>query len=405
MKLNDGQLAAFTEIQRWLEGDIASPYFFLSGQAGTGKTSLAYFIKQWVEQELGLWVYVTATTNKAAAVLTASMPMGEEAGTIYSLLGLRVQNDFKTGRQYLTQGKTNNMPEYGSFIMVDEASMVDPELMDYINKAVQALGLRVLFIGDAYQLPPVNAGTMPVTSEHIPVSYLTEIMRAEKRLDLEEAYVHARQMVIDNEGIFLPQGSQNITLVPHEGSKDYLAKLLEFDAHTKVLAYTNKAVEGANKVCRELLDLPQEPQKGDILVAEDVVIVNGNRIAYIGEEIEVEEVEDTTFTFDGQEIAAQYVTSTFGKRFLRAKDSEIRQHCLKALAARKDWRAYYLMKESVADLRFTHASTVHKSQGSTHANVLVMVPNIMTCPGMSTRRRLLYVAYTRASQHLHVMVQ
>jgi superfamily I DNA/RNA helicase len=35
----------------------------------------------------------------------------------------------------------------------------------------------------------------------------------------------------------------------------------------------------------------------------------------------------------------------------------------------------------------------------------VMAPNIMTCPGMNTRRRLLYVAYTRASQHLHVMTQ
>ena len=135
------------------------------------------------------------------------------------------------------------------------------------------------------------------------------------------------------------------------------------------------------------------------------MIVNGNRIAYIGEEVEVETVEDTAFTFNGQEIPAQNIITTFGKKFLRAKDSSIRQECLKILAGQKDWRAYYHMKESVADLRFTHASTVHKSQGSTHPNVLVMVPNLMTCPGISIRRRLLYVAYTRASQHLHVMTQ
>lgn len=403
MILNDGQLQAFQEIQDWL--NTSTPYYFLSGQAGTGKTALAKFIKKWAEEQFGVWVYVTATTNKAAAVLTASMPEEDAAGTIYSLLGLRVTNNFATGRQYLSRNHSNDPPNRNSLVLVDEASMVDPELMDHINDAVQDLGLKVLFIGDAFQLPPVNAGTMPVTSEHIPVSYLTEIMRAEKRTDLEMAYVSGRQMVIDDEGIFIPPASLNITHVPHEGSKDYLANLLALDSHAKVLAFTNRAVEGANHTCRVLLGLPEHPQVGDLLVAEDVVIVNGNRIAYIGEEIEVESVEDTFFKFDGNEFEAQYITSTMGKRFLRAKDAAVRQQCLKELANRKDWRAYYAMKEGVADLRFTHASTVHKSQGSTYSNVLVMVPNIMTCPGMSTRRRLLYVAYTRASRHLHVMTE
>lgn len=403
MKLNLGQTAAFTEIQQWLQG--TAPYFFLSGQAGTGKTSLAYFIKQWAEEELGMYVQVTATTNKAAAVLTSTLPEEESAGTIYSLLGLKVFNDIKNGGQYLKQSKASDSLEYGSLVLVDEASMVDYELMDHINQATQSHNLRVLFIGDAFQLPPVNAGKMPVTSEHIPVSYLTEIMRAEKRLDLEDTYVQGRQMVIDDDGVFVPGSSENVTVVPYEGSKEYLAKLLAADPHTKVLAFTNKAVEGANKVCRELLGLPVDPQPGDTLVAEDVVMINGNRLAYIGEEIEVQAVEDAPFNFDGEAIPAQVISTTCGRKFLRARDAAVRQNCLKVLANRKDWRAYYHMKETVADLRFTHASTVHKSQGSTYENVLVMVPNIMSCPGPNTRRRLLYVAYTRASKHLHVMTQ
>lgn len=404
MILNQGQVAAFEDVKQWLTTGL-TPYYFLSGQAGTGKTALAYFIKKWTEETLGKRVHVTATTNKAAAVLTATLPLDEEAGTIYSLLGLKVVNNFTTGKQTLQRTKASNPVECNSLVLVDEASMVDPELMDYINDAVRDENLRVLFIGDAYQLPPVNAGTMPVTSEHIPVSYLTEIMRAEKRLDLEQAYVSGRQMVIDDEGIYLPSGAQNITVVPHEGSKEYLANLLAHDSHTKVLAFTNRAVEGANLICRQLLGLPQDPQPGDTLVAEDVVIINTDRIAYIGEEFEVAEVEDTPFFFNSIEIPAQTITTTTHKKFLRARNAESRQACLKELANRKDWRAYYHMKETVADLRFTHASTVHKSQGSTYPNVLVMVPNIMTCPGPSTRRRLLYVAYTRASQHLHVMTQ
>ena len=403
MILNQGQEAAFLDIQQWLVGD--SPYYFLSGQAGTGKTALARYIKLWAETTLGKWVHVTATTNKAAAVLTASLGAGEEAGTIYSLLGLRVTNDFQTGKQFLQKTNSQTPPEFGALVLVDEASMVDPTLMDFINDGVRDFNLRVLFIGDAYQLPPVNAGSMPVTSEHIPVSYLTEIMRAEKRRDLEEAYTAGRQMVIDDEGIYMPSASENITLVPHEGSKDYLAALLKHDSHAKVLAYTNKAVEGANSICRQLLGLPDDPQPGDILVAEDVVIVNTNRLAYIGQEFEVAEVEDTTFLFNGEQIPAQIITTTDHVRFTRAKDPHVRQACLKHLANVKDWKAYFRFKEIIADLRFTHASTVHKSQGSTYGNVLVMAPNIMTCPGINTRRRLLYVAYTRASQHLHVMTQ
>lgn len=404
MKLNDGQEAAFTAVQNWLTGSVL-PYFFLSGQAGTGKTALAHFIKQWVEETLGKWVHVTATTNKAAAVLTATLPDLEEATTIYALLGLKVMTNFSTGKQFLQRTKAQTPPEYGSIVLVDEASMVDPELMDHLNDAVRDFNLRVLFIGDAYQLPPVNAGTMPITSEHIPVVYLTEIMRAEKRQDLEQAYTSGRQMVIDDDGIFMPTASSNVTIVPYDGSREYLANLLQHDSHTKVLAFTNKAVEGANAACRTLLGLPADPQVGDTLVAEDIVMVNQQRIAYIGEEIEVAEIEDTSFNFDGEAFEAQIIISTHHKKFLRAKNSTVRQACLQQLAARKDWRAYYAMKEGLADLRFTHASTVHKSQGSTYANVLVMVPNIMTCPGMSTRRRLLYVAYTRASQHLHVMTQ
>lgn len=403
MKLNDGQAAAFLDIKNWLHG--SGPYYFLSGQAGTGKTALARFIKRYAEEELGRWVHVTATTNKAAAVLTDSLDENEEAGTIYSLLGLKVMNNFTTGSQYLQRTKSQTPPEPESLVLVDEASMVDPELIDHLNEAVRDFNLRVLFIGDAFQLPPVNAGTMPVTSEHIPVSYLTEIMRAEKRKDLEQTYVSSRQMVIDDEGIFIPSPSENITIVPHEGSRDYLANLLKHDSHAKVLAFTNRAVEGANQTCRQLLGLPQTPQPGDTLVAEDVVIINTQRIAYIGEEFEVAEVEDTTFTFDGVEFPAQNIITACHRKFIRATNPDDRQQCLKALSVRKDWQSYYRMKETLADLRFTHASTVHKSQGSTYANVLVMAPNIMTCPGMNTRRRLLYVAYTRASQHLHVMTQ
>ena len=403
MQLNNDQANAFEKVKHWLSG--SEPYYFLSGQAGSGKTFLADRIKDWIRDNMKRVVYVTATTNKAAAVLTRSMD-GEEATTIYSLLNLRVVTNFDNGKQSIQRIKNpSEQPVFGSIVIVDEASMIDPDTMDHINDAANYYGLRVLFLGDAYQLPPVNAGSMPVTASSIDSVHLTEIMRANKRLDLEDVYRAGREMVISDEGIYVPAPSENVSVISHLGSKDYLQSLLMQDPHTKVLAYTNAVVEGANKVCREMLHLPTLPAEGDLLVAEDIVIVNTQRLAYIGQEFYVDYVEEGDLTFNGESIPSQYIYTTCGERFLRANDPHARQACLKILANAKDWRSYYAMKEAVADLRFTHASTVHKSQGSTYENALVMVPDIMTCRNPSVRRRLLYVAYTRASKHLHIMVQ
>lgn len=401
MQLNEGQQTAIAEIQHWLSG--TDPYYFLSGQAGTGKSFLASVIRGYAMKELHMGVHITATTNKAAAVLAEMVPSAETS-TIYSLLGLRVVNNFSDGSQSISkQGKCTAEP--GALVLVDEASMVDPVLMDFLNDAAFSLGLRVLFLGDAYQLPPVNAGTMPVVSPSIQASYLTEIMRANKREDLEEVYRMGREMVIEESGVFMPAASNNVTILQKEGSKDYLAQLLKEDPHTKVLGYTNQAVNSSNMLCRELLGLPDTPMPGDILSAEDMVMVNGERLAYIGQEFEVESSTDTTFSLNGTHYPAQEITTTCGRVFARAQNPVDRTNCMKALANSKSWREYFLLKETIADLRFTHASTVHKSQGSTYDNVLVLTPNILTCPGHSTRRRLLYVAYTRASHHLHVMTQ
>ena len=64
---------------------------------------------------------------------------------------------------------------------------------------------------------------------------------------------------------------------------------------------------------------------------------------------------------------------------------------------RAAWVTFFAFKDSAfADLRPVHASTVHRSQGSTYEKVFVDLTDI----GRSTRRdvllRLLYVALTRA---------
>lgn len=402
MTLNAGQQAAFDEIQKWLGGPV--PYFFLSGQAGTGKTFLADRVRDFAENVLGVPVLVSATTNKAAAVLHTAMTSPTDTNTIHSLLGLRLMNDFNTGAQTLKPTGKNQLTE-GALVIVDEASMVDSPLMEYINGAALNYGLKVLFIGDAFQLPPVGSSTMPVTASGIDTAFLTEIVRANKRLDLEEVYRQGREMVISEGGVYIPQSSENVSVISKDGSKEYLQELLWKDPHTKVLGYTNSAVESCNMLCRELLGLPKEPVPGDLLVAEDVVIQNTCRLAYIGQEFVVDRVEESGFKYGDTVFPAHKIFTTCGVEFLRASNPEDRNNCLKHLKSNKAWSVFYHMKETLADLRFTHAATVHKSQGSTHKNVMVLVPNIVRCIANNERRRLLYVAYTRASEHLHILTE
>ena len=75
----------------------------ISGGAGTGKT---YFISQIADNILkhkapGCTLHtvaITATTNKAAAVISDAMPhRAGQIATIYSFMNLRVSENFQTG--------------------------------------------------------------------------------------------------------------------------------------------------------------------------------------------------------------------------------------------------------------------------------------------------------------------
>src|SRR6185437_5247967 len=70
-------------------------------------------------------VVMTATTNKAADVLSQSV--GRPAGTVHSFFNLTVRNDFTTGKTAIK--KTNRwVVHQGKIIFIDESSMIDTDL-------------------------------------------------------------------------------------------------------------------------------------------------------------------------------------------------------------------------------------------------------------------------------------
>jgi exodeoxyribonuclease V alpha subunit len=135
--------------------------FVLSGGPGTGKTT---WIASWLRALLQLpgtdpgRIRLCAPTGRAAQRLQDSLRSALENGaedfpvtTLHVLLGYQP----RTGR--FARGPQD--PLAADWVLVDEASMVDVFLLAALVKALPA-NARLLLVGDADQLPPVDAGSV-----------------------------------------------------------------------------------------------------------------------------------------------------------------------------------------------------------------------------------------------------
>jgi len=149
MKNSPDQQTALDKIGVFLHSNEYN--FSLTGEAGTGKSHITKRAIKLAEQA-GINILYCATTNKAAKVATDLT--GYDYQTIHSALKLKPTFDKNTGKQALKQMSVPFVAP-NTLAITDEASMIDKELMKYINESAI---LKVLFVGDSYQLPPVNEG-------------------------------------------------------------------------------------------------------------------------------------------------------------------------------------------------------------------------------------------------------
>jgi len=150
-----------------------SPLSIVTGGPGTGKTWTAVRIiallqKLHPEQaEMPLRIRLAAPTGKAAQRLTESVAAGwhelkaqigqlglvapEPASTLHRLLGSQRHT------RHFRHDRTNPVP--ADVVIVDEASMIDQELMQSLLDAL-APSTRLVLLGDKNQLASVEAGAV-----------------------------------------------------------------------------------------------------------------------------------------------------------------------------------------------------------------------------------------------------
>lgn len=409
--LNKGQEAVAREFFDFLNNPNASE-FNISGPGGTGKTFLmSHLIDDTMpayletcslmgSKPLYSEVIMTATTNKAAEVLAQAT--GRPTSTYHSFQGLIVKNDFKTGESNVVPSKSFAIKR-NKIIFIDEASMIDRQLLSYAREGT--FQSKLVFVGDASQLLPVKENKSPVYAGNIPTHYLTEQMRTDKP-ELKALHQQLRDTVNGVTG-FLP-----IKCIP--GIIDWvqgeeMEKLVNeyfVDNHRdcRIVGYTNDQVINYNNYIREANGYKGEYCVGENLVSNSAVKLGMEDRLSIEQEVSILDQDSSTrlIRVTGDiELEVRDSTLDLGYGGIISEvpiptDPDYFNRLVKWLGKDKNWEPYFRMKETIPDLRATHACTVHKSQGSSYDTIFIDANDLSSCRQPDTVARLLYVAVSRA---------
>jgi exodeoxyribonuclease-5 len=165
LQLTPHQQAAAEAFAAWLSAPPDGTPFVLSGYAGTGKTTLSMAFLAMAEAS-GLCWTVVAPTHKAVGVLRAHLSAAGLSptwypATIHRLLRLKLRRQGDLERCEETPQTAAALENLG-LVLIDEASMVDSQLLEIALRCAHPFRTRLVFVGDPAQLPPVGEAESPV---------------------------------------------------------------------------------------------------------------------------------------------------------------------------------------------------------------------------------------------------
>lgn len=231
----------------------------ITGGPGTGKTTVIKTIIELYEAR-SKKVVLCAPTGRAAKRMTEAT--GKEAKTLHRLLEIgKIEDDAKESMQH------DVAPIDADVIIVDEVSMVDVFLMNYLVKAVYK-GTKLILVGDADQLPSVGPGSIlkdMIASEEIATIHLDKIFRqAAKskivvnahRVNEGQAFVGKEEGEDSKEDFFYirPKTQEEMLYQVLSLSSTRLSKFGDYDffTHIQVLSPTKKGNLGTKELNRLL---------------------------------------------------------------------------------------------------------------------------------------------------------
>lgn len=367
-KLSSEQMNAITTVMN-------NGFSIITGGPGTGKTAIQKMII-YIEKQFNpdANILLAAPTGRAARKMHEST--GYPARTIHSLLGL-IGNDF-----------------YGSnltsidcdLLIVDESSMIDIELANYLFAAI-GNDTRIVLVGDDKQLPSVGPGSVLrelIHSNRIPVVTLTHVFRQNTGSYAigynAQRIISGKERMLENDTFKFVNAENTMDIVDTVKKlyPEYVAKygpsdvcvlspLRRFSSHKK---HTYSAVENLNMELQKLIFNYENPIKGTFLVNDRVMYTKNDDKLTNGDIGIVTAVNN----YDGERV----ITCDFNGMSVE------------------------LDGESLDNLELAYAMTIHKSQGSEYKCVFLIVDEKHS---IMLKRNIIYTAITRAKQEVVIIGQ
>ena len=454
--LTADQQAAAAAFADWLAAPVDGTPFVLSGYAGTGKTFLSMRFLAQVEAT-GLCWTVVAPTHKAVGVLRSHLALAGLSptwfpSTIHRLLRLKLKRQRDIERCEETE-QTAMALEHLGLVLIDEASMVDSTLLEISLRCAHPFRTRLVFVGDPAQLPPVGEPESPVFS-------LGRACRAELRQVVRHQGPVLRLASGLRQGDLpcrrpppLPPirtAAGQVALLERREWLEAAQAALRRSADTdnpdlaRILCYTNRSLEQLVPIARRALhgemadQLPVLP--GEVLItraavmapacregedaAEEPDMLLGSNRELVVRDVIPERCDLADFGVATADLGGDLCPPVIDTLTARVESGESQlslrllpplgsaaRSALEAVLARlrqraRDagkqegkglWRRFFLVRDAFASLGPAAVLTVHRSQGSTFAEVFVDA-DVFWPSDPVLRRQLVYVAVSRASQ-------
>ncbi len=371
----------------------------ITGGPGTGKTTVIKTIIELFEKH-GRKVALCAPTGRAAKRMTEAT--NKEAKTLHRLLEIGKMKD----EVEIEDVDYDIAPLDADIVIVDEVSMVDIFIMNYLLKAIY-LGTKLILVGDVDQLPSVGPGNVLksiINSEKFATVYLDKIFRqaALSKIVLNAHQVNKGEWFISNEDkslkndfFYIDETNQdrilyNVLSLSKERLKNY--GNYNFFENIQVITPTKRGMLGTKELNKYLQDTlnPKTSDKDEKIFGQ-VTFRVGDRVMQIKNNYDIYWERHTD---DKNEYGSGVFNGELGR--IENIDDVEKQIRIKFDDEKISWYPF----QDIEQIEHAYAITVHKSQGSEFDVVILPITNSSS---MLLTRNLLYTAITRAKKMLIVI--
>lgn len=396
IELSEKQKEAIKEINR-------NNVLIITGGPGTGKTTIIKTIID-IYEERGKKVILAAPTGRAAKKMTEAT--GKEASTLHRLLCIgKLDDDGIYQRHDEFQGE----PIDADVIVVDELSMVDMFVMNYLLKCVYQ-GTKLVLVGDIDQLPSVGPGSILkdlIESETIQTVHLDKIFRqaAKSKIILNAHRVNKGEPFLSKDDIE-QETNKDFFYIKHKSQEEILREVIslctgrlakfgnyDFFQNIQILTPTKKGLLGTKELNKELQaylnpNLDGRPEKSN----SGAIYRTGDRI------MQIKNNYDMTWDRENDDGKTEYGEGIFNGEF--GTITEINEKNKIVEVKFDDNKVAWYEFSELDQIEHSYAITIHKSQGSEFDVVIMVAP--VAAPMLLTRN-LLYTGITRAKKLLIII--